>query len=343
VETTHSPGIGAAPPIVLGSVAFNNGADESVARELLARCLDNGLNWIDTAPSYNDGASETAVGRALAALGRRSDVVLATKFGLSLPAADATPEAISASIVAEVEGSLRRLGTDHVDLLQLHRPWFGVPAEDVLRPLAALVQQGKVRSIGSSNFPSWLLADFARTSAALDLPVLTLQQSPYNLLDRRIENELIPYCRLHDFMLMTWSPTASGLLSGRYVHGAPPPDGSRATWVAGFERRLTERNLAVVAELGAAAAAVGLTTPQLALAWTLAQPGVAGVIIGPRTPAHLDDALYVLRRDGELPEAALIDAIVAPGGCVIDLATLSRPSSYPSPPRSSACSTLPVA
>jgi aryl-alcohol dehydrogenase-like predicted oxidoreductase len=157
-----------------------------------------------------------------------------------------------------------------------------------------------------------------------------VQQSPYNLLDRRIENELLPYTRRHDVTLITWSPTASGMLSGRYRLDSPVPADARANLVDGFTDRLTARNLDIVDALGQRAREFGLTVAQLALAWVRTQPGVDGVIIGPRTATHLEDALAVLDRPTdlavELANDPAIDAIVPPGGYVIDFASLSRPS-----------------
>jgi 1-deoxyxylulose-5-phosphate synthase len=318
------------PPLVLGSVAFRGETDRPAARRMLSRCLERGLNWIDTAAGYGDGSSESAVGAIVADLGRRDDVVIATKFGLGLPATGATASDVARAVTGEVEGSLRRLGTDYIDLLQLHRPWFDIAPAAILEPVAALVQAGKVRRFGSSNFPSWLLAEFRRTAVEGGSPVVDIQQSPYNLLDRRIENELVPYTRRHDITLLTWSPTASGMLSGRYRYDAPVPVDSRATLVDGFADRLTAGNLGIVDALSRRATDLDLTLAQLALAWVRRQPGVDGVIIGPRTEAHLDETLAVLDLPAHvataLTEARVIDEIVPPGGYVIDFATLSRPS-----------------
>jgi aryl-alcohol dehydrogenase-like predicted oxidoreductase len=308
--------------LVLGTVAFGTTAEPAAALTIVERFLERGGRWIDTAAAYGDGATELAVGKIVDELGCRSDVVLATKFGLTPPGSGAD---VQACVIAEVEGSLRRLGTDHVDLLQMHRPWFDVEPEPVLLALGRLVEQGKVARVGASNFPSWVLKDHLYVAAVTGLPAMVSQQSPYNLLDRRIENETLPFCRLQDIALLTWSPTASGMLSGRYVHGAAPPPDSRARVVPGFSDRLTRENLDVVAALAALAADVGLTLAQLGLAWTLSRDGLAGVVIGPRTVEHLQESLGVLDHGGGLPADAAIDRIVVPGGRVVDFATLSRP------------------
>ncbi|MFC4948070.1 aldo/keto reductase [Pseudonocardia sp. GCM10023141] len=312
--------------LVLGTVAFGTTAEPAAATAIVEGFLARGGRWIDTAAAYGDGATEIAVGKVLDELGCRDDVVLATKFGLTPPGPGVD---VRAFVIDEVEGSLRRLGTDRVDLLQMHRPWFDVEPEPVLQALGRLVEQGKVARVGASNFPSWVLQDHLRAAAAGGLPAMVSQQSPYNLLDRRIENETLPFCRLHDVALLTWSPTASGMLSGRYAHGTAPPPDSRASVVPGFTERLTRENLAVVAALAALAAEVGLSVAQLGLAWTLARDGVAGVVIGPRTLDHLADSLGVLDHTGGLPPDAAIDRVVVPGGRVIDFATLSRPLSRP--------------
>jgi aryl-alcohol dehydrogenase-like predicted oxidoreductase len=315
---------------VLGSVAFRGETDRRAAQRILSRCLEHGLNWIDTAAGYGSGASESAIGAIVADLGQREKVVIATKFGLAPPAVGATAAEIAQAVTDEVEGSLRRLNTDYIDLLQLHRPWFDVRPDAILEPVAALVAAGKVRRFGSSNFPSWLLSEFRRAAAAGGRPIVEIQQSPYNLLDRRIENELVSFTGRNDIALMTWSPTASGMLSGRYRFDSPVPADSRANLVDGFTDRLTAGNLGIVDALGQRAKELDLTLAQLALAWVRMQPGVDSVIIGPRTEAHLADALAVLDLPTDVASALagdpVIDAIVPPGGYVIDFATLSRPS-----------------
>jgi aryl-alcohol dehydrogenase-like predicted oxidoreductase len=288
--------------------------DEAAA--MLARALDAGITLVDTADVY--GESELVVGEVLERTHRRDDVLLATEVGL--PRGDAPPDTWHRRehVVASCDQSLRNLRTDRIDLYQLHRPSPVVPMEETLGVLADLVDAGKVRWIGTSTFASWMVADALALAREQGLPAVVSEQPPYNLLDRRVENELFPMCEHHDVAVLPWSPLAAGVLAGRYSSVDTVPDDSRAARVPMTRDRMNERALDVARAVGELASERGLTTSQLALLWVKDQPGVTAPIIGPRTLAQLDDALGVLDRALDDDARAACDALVHPGNAVSD-------------------------
>jgi aryl-alcohol dehydrogenase-like predicted oxidoreductase len=213
---------------------------------------------------------------------------------------------------------LRNLRTDRIDLYQLHRPSPLVPIEETLGVLGELVDAGKVRWIGTSTFAAWMVADALALAREQGLPAVVSEQPPYNLLDRRVENELLPMCEHHDVAVLPWSPLAAGVLAGRYTSVDAVPDDSRAARVPMTRDRMNERALDVARAVAELARARGLTTSQLALLWVKDQPGVTAPIIGPRTLAQLDDALGVLDRTLDDDARAACDALVHPGNAVSD-------------------------
>jgi aryl-alcohol dehydrogenase-like predicted oxidoreductase len=306
-------------PLALGAMNFGDPTPPEESSVMLNRAIDAGITLVDTADVY--GESEQVVGDALAASGRRDEVLLATKVGL--PRGDERPEYWHGRqhIVASCERSLRRLRTDRIDLYQLHRPSAVVPFEETLGVLGELVDAGKVRWIGTSTFAAWMIVDALALAREQGLPVVASEQPPYNLLDRRAENELLPMCERHDVAVIPWSPLAAGVLAGRYDRLDSVPEGSRAALVPMTRDRMNERSLAVAVSVGELARARGLTTSQLALLWAKDQPGVTAPIIGPRTLAQLDDALGVLHVDLDDEARAACDALVHPGNAVSDFYT----------------------
>jgi aryl-alcohol dehydrogenase-like predicted oxidoreductase len=194
-----------------------------------------------------------------------------------------------------------------------------IPQEETLRALDDLVQQGKVRYIGCSTFPAWMVMEALAISERHGLARYVTEQPPYNLLDRRIENELVPLAERYNLGLLCWSPLAMGTLAGRYTRADQPPQGSRAarigTWAA---ERITRAGIAAAEKMASVAEKHGLTSSQLALLWVKDQPAVSTAIIGPRTEAHLDDALPVLEMQLNAECAAELDEIVPPGSAVSD-------------------------
>jgi aryl-alcohol dehydrogenase-like predicted oxidoreductase len=303
-------------PLVLGAMNFGEPTPPAESAIMLDRAIDAGVTLVDTADVY--GESEQVVGDALAASGRRDEVLLATKVGL--PRGDGPPGHWHRRehIVASCERSLRRLRTDRIDLYQLHRPSDVVPLEETLGVLGELVVEGKVRWIGSSTFPAWMVMEQLSLARERNLPAFVSEQPPYNLLDRRIENELLPLAERHGLAVLPWSPIGGGVLSGRYDSVDRLPDGSRAARLPLTRDRVTEPGLAVAAAVAELARARGLTTSQLALVWVKEQPGVTAPIVGPRTLEQLEDALAVVDRALDDDARAACDALVHPGNAVVD-------------------------
>ena len=221
-------------------------------------------------------------------------------------------------IVATCDESLRRMRTDHVDLLQLHRPSAVVPQEETLAAFDELIRAGKVRHIGCSTHPAWMVMEALATSERLGLPAYVSEQPPYNLLDRRVENELLPLCRKYGLAVIPWSPLAAGILAGRYPSSTDLPDGSRATCRPQLRERVTAGAVAAAEQVQAVARELGITSGQLALLWLKDQPDVTSPIVGPRTLAQLDEALAVLPMTLDEATAARLDEIVHPGNAVAD-------------------------
>jgi 1-deoxyxylulose-5-phosphate synthase len=303
-------------PLVLGAMNFGDPTPPAESAVMLERAIDAGITLVDTADVYGD--SEQVVGDALAASGRRDEVLLATKVGL--PRGDGPPGYWHRRehIVASCERSLRRLRTDHIDLYQLHRPSDIVPLEETIGVLGELVEAGNVRWIGSSTYPAWMVMEQLAFARANELPRFVSEQPPYNLLDRRIENELLPLAERHGLAVLPWSPVGGGVLSGRYDSVERLPEGSRAARLPLTRDRVTAAGLAVAAAVAELARERGLTTSQLALLWVKEQPGVTAPIVGPRTAEQLDDALAMLDRGLDDDARAACDALVHPGNAVVD-------------------------
>ncbi len=248
------------------------------------RALDEGIDFFDSADMYgNRGGSEELLGKALGS--RRDDIVLATKFGA--PMGDA-PDQRGASrrwIQRALEASLRRLGTDYIDLYQLHFPDASTPQEETLRALDDLVRAGKVRYLGCSNLASWQLVDALWISRDSGLSSYVSAQNLYNLLDRRIERELVPACREFGVGVLPYFPLASGFLTGKYRAGQAPPDGTRLAGAGPMaDRILTEQNFERLAALETFARERGRGLLELAVGWLASQPVVSSVISGATRP-----------------------------------------------------------
>jgi aryl-alcohol dehydrogenase-like predicted oxidoreductase len=291
---------------------------------MIHRSIEAGINFLDSANVYNKGNSEQVVGKALAD-GKREQVVLATKA--HFPQSDDPNDRGNSRrhILHAVDESLRRLDTDWIDLYQMHRPVFDVPQDETLRALDDLVRSGKVRYIGCSTYPAWMVMESFAISERYGLERYVTEQPPYNLLDRRIENELIPLAQRYDLGILPWSPLAIGMLAGRYDDADDLPDGSRAAKVGAWAaRRVTAAGVAAGKRVAEVAEAHGMTASQLALLWVKDQPAVTSPIIGPRTEAHLDDALAVLEMSLDPEIAAQLDEIVPPGSAVSDFHNTSH-------------------
>ncbi|MFN3979434.1 MAG: aldo/keto reductase [Caldilinea sp.] len=305
--------------LCLGAMNFGGPTDEAESIAIINRALDGGINFIDTANVYNAGESERIVGKALKENGRRDQVVLATKVYGKMGDGPNDQGVSRYHILKACEDSLRRLQTDHIDLYQLHRPPMTVPQDETLRAFDDLVRAGKVRYIGCSTFPAWKVMEALAISQQQNLARYISEQPPYNLLDRRIENELVPLAQQYGMALLPWSPLAGGILAGRYANKEQFPPGSRAERANEiFRNRITQRGLDVAIALGEMARERGLTSSQLGLLWVMDQPGVTSPIIGPRTMAHLEDALPLLDMKLADEDRPRFDALVHPGTAVAD-------------------------
>lgn len=304
-------------PLCLGAMMFGprGNADHADAVRIIHHALDSGINFVDTADVYSAGESETIVGKALAG-GRRDNVVLATKFQGSL-GDDVNEQGNSRRwIVREVENSLRRLGTDWIDLYQVHRPEPGTDFDETLGALSDLVHQGKIRYIGTSTFEPSAIVEGQWIAERRGRERVVAEQPPYSLLARGVEREVLPVARRYGLAVLSWSPLAGGWLSGRYREGARQPLSSRAErQAARFDIGSAENaaKLAAADALARLADEAGLTLVQLALAFVLEHPAITSAIIGPRTFEQLEGALGSDKVTLDREVLDRIDEIVPPG------------------------------
>jgi aryl-alcohol dehydrogenase-like predicted oxidoreductase len=299
-------------PYCLGAMMFGavgGNPDHGDSIRIIHKALDAGINFIDTADRYGQGASEEIVGKALK--GRRDNIVVATK--VNNPMGDDPNQQGNSRrwLIREVEASLRRLQTDHIDLYLIHRPSSETDIEETLSALTDLIRAGKVLAIGSSTFPASDIVEAQWVAERRALARFRVEQPPYSILSRSIEREVLPVCEKHGMGVMVWSPLAKGMLTGRYRKGQPLPDSLRARVLP--EQMSDVRRLDAVEQLIAVAAEAGIPLTHLAMAFVMAHPGVTSGIIGPRTMEQLDDLLAgieVALGDEVLDQ---IDKIVPPG------------------------------
>lgn len=299
----------------LGGNNFGWWADEQASINVINHALDLGINYIDTADSYDVGRSEEFVGKALK--GKRDRVLLATKFGRRMGDGPNQGGASRYYIMRAVEASLRRLQTDYIDLYQMHVPDPATPIEETLRALSDLVQAGKVRYIGCTNLAAWQLCEALWTSKVNNLHSFVTVQARYSLLTRQIEAELIPCCRQYGIGVIPWGPLAGGFLTGKYEKGAKPPADARMAKPNNlYTPLMTDENYEKVTKLKAFAAERGHSVAELAIAWLLAKPWVSSVIAGAKTPEQLSANLPAIEwklTDAELAEIDSICPFVDPG------------------------------
>ncbi len=303
----------AVSPLCLGTMTFGATTDEATARRIVARAREQGINFIDTADAYVDGRSEEIVGRAIA--GERSWWVLATKFGnVTEPGPNGGGLSRRHALNA-VDASLKRLGTEVIDVLYLHREDHDTPLEEVVHAMADLVRAGKIRHFGVSNHRAWRVAALCHLcdQAGIDRPVVS--QPYYNALNRMPEVEHLPACGQFGLGVFPYSPLARGVLTGKYRPGVPPQEGTRA---GRQDRRMLEtewreESLHIAETLAAHANAQGITPGQFALAWVLNNRLVTGAVAGPRTEAQWEDYVGALAYRFTSADEALVNRLVAPG------------------------------
>ncbi len=299
--------------ICLGAMMFGGATNEEDSIRIIERGLDAGINFFDTANVYNQGESERILGKAIRAV--RDEVVIATKVRGAMGEGVNQSGTSRYHIMTQIEASLKRLGTDRIDLYYLHSPDATTPIEESLRALDDCVRQGKVRYIGCSNFHAWRVCEALWVSDRMNLEKFVCVQPLYNIVNRDIEVELLPFCSAHGVGVVSYSPLARGVLSGKYLPGQPPPPGSRADRK---DRRMLQTELREESYEGAQklkplAGAHGKTVTQFALAWVLANPIITSVIVGPRTMEQLEDNLGCLDWVLTPADEAAIDHLVPPG------------------------------
>jgi aryl-alcohol dehydrogenase-like predicted oxidoreductase len=290
----------------------NTDHDDSV--RIIHAALDAGINFVDTADVYSRGESEQIVAKALA--GRRDDVVLATKCHMPMGSDPNVQGSSRRWIVRACEDSLRRLGTDHIDLYQVHRPDPATDVDETLAALSDLIHQGKVLYAGSSTFPGSQIVEAQWVAERRGRERFRCEQPPYSMLVRGIEADVLPTCERYGMGVIPWSPLAGGWLSGRWRKGATEIESTRSARLPGrYDLSLPEnqRKLDAVEELSVLAEEAGLSLIHLAIAFVLNHPAVTSAIIGPRTMAHLESQLGAA--DVRLSADVLdrIDEIVPPG------------------------------
>ena len=299
--------------LCLGTMMFGDQTDQAEAAAIVAHAHAAGVNFIDTADVYTHGASEAMVGALIQP--HRHDWVLATKLGNAMSKRPNEGQYSRIWMLREVDASLRRLQTDHIDILYLHRDFPGINLEEPLRALDDLVRAGKIRHWGLSNFRGWRIAEMVHGARRLNMPGPVVCQPYYNLLNRMPEVEILPACAHHGIGVVPYSPVARGVLTGKYQPGAQPEPGSRA---GRGDKRIAEtefraESLAIAQQLQGHAQAKGVTLAQFATAWVLANRAVSSVIAGPRTLAQWESYLPALDCTITADDEALIDRLVAPG------------------------------
>jgi aryl-alcohol dehydrogenase-like predicted oxidoreductase len=299
--------------LCLGAMMFGGPTDAAASARIIARAAEAGFTFLDTADVYNGGRSEEIVGEILGA--DRGGWIIATKLGNAMGRSPNMAGLSRRWIQQAVEGSLRRLRSDAIDLLYLHREDPATPLETTVAALADVIRAGKVRQIGLSNFRAWRMAEFCRLcdQAGIDRPVVT--QPLYNALNRQAEVEQIPAAMHYGLAVFPYSPLARGVLTAKYAPGAEPAPDSRA---ARKDKRLLEtelraESLEIAQAIRTHAEARGIAPSHFALQWVPRNPGVTGCVVGPRTTAQLEDYIAALAAGWGAEDEELVDRLVSPG------------------------------
>jgi aryl-alcohol dehydrogenase-like predicted oxidoreductase len=299
--------------LCLGTMMFGGQADAATSARLIGRAFEAGCNFLDTADAYNGGRSEQVVGEAIAE--HRQAWVLATKIANPMGPGRNERGLSRGWLLRGVEASLRRLRTDHIDILYLHKEDHGTPLETTVRALGDLVRAGKIRHFGVSNYRSWRLAEICNLCDRLGIDRPVVSQPYYNAMNRQPEVEQIPAAAYYGLGIVPYSPLARGVLTAKYAPGETPPAESRA---ARGDKRMMEaewrpESLEIAQAIRAHAEAAGTTAAHLAIGWVLANRQVTATIVGPRTAAHLEDYIAALAYRFTPADEALVDRLVAPG------------------------------
>jgi len=304
--------------LCLGCMNFGSRTSRDESVRIIHEAVEQGINFLDTANIYSQGLSEQIVGEALAEGGRRDGVFLATKCTSRMGKGPNSSGSNRYHIMQQCEASLQRLKTDHIDLYQMHQMDLDTALDETLRALDDLVRQGKVVYTGTSKYAPAVLVEALMLAEKYGWSKFLSEQPPYNLLDRRIEDELVWTCMRHGVGIIPWAPMATGILSGQYSRGASPPQASRAAHGGVPDVRLTREAVERTRRIAELAAEKGVTPAEYSLAWVLRRPGITAPIVGVRTMEHLHSALSAIDiRFGD-DELARIDEIAPPGSYVSD-------------------------
>lgn len=300
-------------PVCLGTMMFGGQTSQPDSISIIHKALEAGINFIDTADIYNAGESEVVVGRSIA--DRRDRVVLATKGRQPMGQGPNDQGGSRLVMMRALENSLRRLDTDYIDLYYLHTPDYDTPIEETLRAMDDMVRSGKVRYIACSNFRGWRLCEALWTSRQYNLNRFVCVQPLYNIVNRDIEVELLPLCKEHSIGVVSYSPLARGILTGKYKPGQPFPEGSRAARddVRMKQAELREASFEVAQQITGHCQQKGVAPTQFALAWVIANPILTSVIVGPRTMQQYDDNIGCLDVEITHQDEAFVNSLVPPG------------------------------
>jgi aryl-alcohol dehydrogenase-like predicted oxidoreductase len=302
-------------PLCLGAMMFGGEADEQVSKRIIDKAKEQGINFIDTADAYHGGRSEAVVGRAIAA--QRDHWVVATKFGYQTTATPGPNEQGQSRkwIMQTVDNSLKNLGTDYIDILYFHRALMDAPLEEGMRAINDLIRQGKIRYYGVSNFRGWRLAEIVRIADQLGMERPIVSQPLYNIVDRSAEVEQLPAAAHYGVGVVSYSPLARGVLSGKYGVDAAPPSDSRA---GRGDKRIQQtewrpESLQIAQSIAAYAKERGTNSIAFALAWVIRNRLISAAIAGPRTEAQWDSYIDALQLQLTAEDEKFIDSLVVPG------------------------------
>lgn len=300
-------------PLCLGTMMFGGPTDEATSIRIIHQALDLGINFLDTANMYSLGGSETVVGKALR--DRRHRAVLATKGRQKMGDGPNEAGASRLHLMRELDASLRRLGTDSVDIYYVHAPDPATPIDETLRALDDMVRLGKVHYLACSNFRAWQLCEALWASDRAGLERFVCTQPLYNIVNRDVEVELLPLCKSQQLGVVSYSPLARGILTGKYEVGKEPPAGSRASRNDARMKQAEWRDasLEVAQQLAHHCATRGVSVSQFSLAWCLANPLITSIILGPRTVEQFEDNVACLNVTVTPEDEAFVDQLVPPG------------------------------
>ena len=300
-------------PLCLGTMMFGGQTNAKDSTAIMHKALDLGINFFDTADIYNAGESEVVVGKAIR--DRRDEVILATKGRQPMGDGPNDRGASRVHMMRALDQSLKRMGTDYVDLYYVHTPDYDTPVEETMRTLDDMVRSGRVHYIACSNVRAWRLCEALWTSDKLNLHAYACVQPLYNIVNRDIEVELLPLCQERGIGVVSYSPLARGILTGKYEPGKGYPADSRAARndARMQQAELRDASIEIASQIANRCRSQGVAPSAFALAWCLANPIITSIILGPRTMEHFDDNLACLDVTVSDEDEAFINSLVPPG------------------------------